>query len=348
MDKKLRHLVAACALVVLVVVGVGAGSVFRKNFNDELARSGLSIGAPTFTGDMTLENGEIISNSTDAVISKTFDDDAAELGDEQVKTSITAGEDANYFRKSWWFYDDGGVLSEMAYMDVSMDDETSNTTDATIQFGVVTNDTLADEMELTGSALTPAADGGLDLGTAGKSFGAIVADGAVDFNSTANIQGALTLQAGLVRTGQEYIINSGGRPGATNGWLTTGSANLMNYTLPASETTTATLVIPVSGLHVGDTITAWKLVGQIESAGNTVEMDGDLRKITTVEAGNSDASVGAITPIDVTADTAVAAAKTGLTEVVAANESFYVLVSATTASSTDIDLQGITVTVTGN
>jgi hypothetical protein len=208
MDKKLRHLVAACALVVLVVVGVGAGSVFRKNFNDELARSGLSIGAPTFTGDMTLENGEIISNSTDAVISKTFDDDAAELGDEQVKTSITAGEDANYFRKSWWFYDDGGVLSEMAYMDVSMDDETSNTTDATIQFGVVTNDTLADEMELTGSALTPAADGGLDLGTAGKSFGAIVADGAVDFNSTANIQGALTLQAALLNAVQDYTTTA--------------------------------------------------------------------------------------------------------------------------------------------
>jgi len=48
------------------------------------------------------------------------------------------------------------------------------------------------------------------------------------------------------------------------------------------------------------------------------------------------------------ADTAVASAKTGLTEVVAANETFYVLVSATTAASTDIDLQGVTVTITEN
>ncbi len=185
--------------------------------------------------------------------------------------------------------------------------------------------------------------------TTGTFSGVLTANGAIDANSTSNFQGAATFQASIIRTAQEFIINSGGRPGSGAGWLTTGTAaNLFNYTLPASKTTTATLVIPVSGIHVGDTITGWKLVGQIESAGNTVLVSGDLRKITTAAGANVDASVGAITRISVTADTAVAQAATGLTEVAAANESFYVLVSATTTASTDIDLQGVTVTVTQN
>ncbi|HUS39468.1 MAG TPA: hypothetical protein VMX74_08460 [Pirellulales bacterium] len=160
--------------------------------------------------------------------------------------------------------------------------------------------------------------------------------------------GSTTFEGAVVRTSQEYLMTGGGYEGTTKGWVTSGTTNIYHYTLPASISTTATLVIPVTGLHVGDTITAWKLVGQIESSGNVVEMDGDLRKITTVAAANTDASVGAITPIHVVADTAVASAKTGLTEVVAANETFYVLVSATTAASTDIDLQGVTVTITEN
>ena len=174
-------------------------------------------------------------------------------------------------------------------------------------------------------------------------------DGTLDANWTANIQGALTLQSSLIRTSQEYIINGGGKPGATKGWVTTGTVvNLFNYTLPASTATTATMVIPISGLHVGDTITGFKLVGQIESAGGIVEMDAALRKLTTVAAATTDALVGAIAPIHVVADTAVASAKTGLAEVVAATETFYVLISATTAASTDIDIQGVTVTVTTN
>ena len=179
--------------------------------------------------------------------------------------------------------------------------------------------------------------------------GATRIDGAIDANSTSNFQGAATFQAAIIRTAQEYSFTAGGRPGTGNGWLTTGSvANLFNYTLPASEATTATLVIPISGLHVGDTITAWKLVGQIESAGAIVELDGDLRKLTVVSTAITDASVGAIVPIHVVADTAIATAKTGLTEVIAADETFYVLLSGTTAGSTDIDILGVTLTVTTN
>ena len=87
-------------------------------------------------------------------------------------------------------------------------------------------------------------------------------------------------------------------------------------------------------------------MGQIESAGNTATLDADLRKLTATAAGNADASVGAITQISVTADTKITTEKTGLTEVTAADESFYVLLTGTTAASTDVDLMSITITVT--
>jgi hypothetical protein len=149
-----------------------------------------------------------------------------------------------------------------------------------------------------------------------------------------------------VRTGVELQLAHGGwKAGATAGWTVAGATNLMEATLAASQTG-STLVIPVVGLKVGDTITAFKIAAQIESAGGAVTLDADLRKLTNAAGDPVDASVGAITQVSVTADTASAASKTGLSEVVAADEWFYILVTATTAASTDIRLLGATVTVT--
>ncbi len=140
-------------------------------------------------------------------------------------------------------------------------------------------------------------------------------------------------------------INTGAKVGATAGWTLGGGAvnTGLTATLGASLTA-ATLVVPIAGLHVGAKITAFSVVGQIESAGNTVTLDADLRKMTTAAGDVTDASVGAITQISKTADYAIADSKTGLSETVAADETFYVLLTGTTGSSTDIALQGITVT----
>lgn len=53
--------------------------------------------------------------------------------------------------------------------------------------------------------------------------------------------------------------------------------------------------------------------------------------------------------MSVTADTILSSAnagKTGLTEVVGSDETFYILITATTAGSTDIALQGAVITIT--
>jgi hypothetical protein len=153
---------------------------------------------------------------------------------------------------------------------------------------------------------------------------------------------------GVVRTGIESIYSlAGAKVGSAAGWVVGAAADIYQATMAASQTG-GKLVIPVGGLKVGDTITAFSVYGQIESAGNTVTLDADLRAQTNVAADPTDASIGAITQVSVTADTAMAASKTALTEVVSASKAYYILVTATTAASTDIRLLGYTITTTSS
>lgn len=176
--------------------------------------------------------------------------------------------------------------------------------------------------------------GGVDITTA-------AGDRAIFFATAANTVELLAYK----HVAAQRVINSHAKIGATSGWAVNAADDLgLLATCPASQTN-STLVMPISGLKVGDKITAFSVVGQIESAGGTVTLDADLRKMTAAAADVADASVGTITQISVTADAIISASKTGLTEVVAADETFYVLLTATTAASTDIALQGVTITI---
>jgi len=156
--------------------------------------------------------------------------------------------------------------------------------------------------------------------------------------------------ATVKRPSQKRIINTGAKIGGTAGWTLGGGAvntGLM-ATLAASQTASK-LVVPVPFLKVGDTITSFHGIGQIESAGNTATLDIDLRKLTSVAADVTDASVGSITQLSVAADTIISstnAGKTDLTEVVGADETFYFVLTGTTAALTDIALQGLAIVVT--
>lgn len=160
----------------------------------------------------------------------------------------------------------------------------------------------------------------------------------------------VTFSSTVIRTGVQYVqtvayakLGSSG-----SGWVIGAADSIQLATLPQSQTT-ENMVIPVTiPLKVGDTITAFSVIGQIESAGGTVTVDADLRKGTAAAGDHTDASVGTITQVSKTADYEINDAKTGLTEIVAANETFYVVILATTAGTTDIAISGITVTVTEN
>ena len=168
-----------------------------------------------------------------------------------------------------------------------------------------------------------------------------------------NFKAGVTLESTVTRPARERAISAAnGRvgsqagfaiPSAHSGFTNTGIAGL-----PASQSGSK-FVIPIEGLTVGDIITAFKVEAQIESAGGAVTLDADLRKVTNVAGDATDASIGAITQVSVTADTKVETAKTlAAAETVAADEQFYVILTGTTAAATDVQLLGITVTTTEN
>lgn len=165
---------------------------------------------------------------------------------------------------------------------------------------------------------------------------------------TINLSGTVTQSGTFSRTGQEFQFGSDAKVGATSGWVVAAATDVGRMaTLPASQSA-STLVVIIDGLRVGDIITGIRVVGQIESAGGTVTLDASLRSLTAAAADLTDAAVtgGGITQVSVTADSIVNATKTGIAETVAANKKYYILITGTTAGSTDIDLMGVSVTVT--
>lgn len=180
---------------------------------------------------------------------------------------------------------------------------------------------------------------------------ALVVDANKDISSLRNVSvSQLTYTGSIIKVGRQYNVPLPGNAnvGATAGWVITGR-NVGSATLPASQTG-STLVVPILGLGIGDQVTAVSCVGQVESGGNAISATMDVRKTTTAAADLTDASIGSDT-VTVSTDTALSDATgqlkvTGLTETVAADEFLYVLITATTAASTDLDFQGLVVTVT--
>lgn len=159
-------------------------------------------------------------------------------------------------------------------------------------------------------------------------------------------------QALMATRTKTLLQQAAAKVGTTAGWVVNAANNLGKLaTLPASQAA-STLVVPVSGLKVGDVITAFHLVGSMQSAGNAGTITADLRVLTAAAAGATDASIGAMAaPLSVTANTIVGvgnAVKAGLTHTVADGESFYVLITATTGVSVTEELQAVAVVVTGS
>ena len=174
------------------------------------------------------------------------------------------------------------------------------------------------------------------------------ADGGLTMGGTLSVTGdtIITTSSSIIRPSQEKVITSGAKIGGTAGGAV-DAANDKNslFSVPASQTA-STIVIKIPDLKIGDTITAFSVYGQLDSAGNAVTVDADLRAQTAVAAANTDASIGAITQISKTADYLINDSKASLSHVVIAGNSYYVICTVTTGATTDVDMLGITVTVT--
>jgi len=176
------------------------------------------------------------------------------------------------------------------------------------------------------------------------------ADNTLVIGGTMTVSGTVTTTGSQVRTGRQIItpICGNAKVGATAGWVITAADDISQGTLPQSQTS-STLVIPVTGLEIGDTITGVSVSGQVESAGGAVTLVMSVRKTVATAAGNTDAELGTDNVGSLTADTLISSANlvvTGLTDVLAEGEAVYVLLTGTTAATTDIALNSIITTVT--
>lgn len=147
------------------------------------------------------------------------------------------------------------------------------------------------------------------------------------------------------RTGQIHKFQSTPKVGATAGWVV-GAANNQGKmaTLPAGQAG-STLVIPIPTLKPGWTIQAWAINGSLQSAGNNCTILGDLRALTANAAGATDASIGvmaaALTVVANTILSVANATKAAIAHVVLAGNSYYMLITSTTAAATTQEIQSI-------
>lgn len=157
---------------------------------------------------------------------------------------------------------------------------------------------------------------------------------------------------GYTYPNKEILVSGYSKVGATAGWVVGAANNLGTLaTLPAGQTN-STLVVPLSGLQFAyaHTINAFFLLGQIDSAGNTATLDASLRRLTSTVSGVTDNLVASITQISVTSDTAIQNSNSQKTlvspETIAEINTYYLLITGTTAAVTSIVLQGVVVLYT--
>jgi hypothetical protein len=152
----------------------------------------------------------------------------------------------------------------------------------------------------------------------------------------------------VTRTTQQYVQTIAqaklGSSGA--GWVLDAADDKSLATLPQSQTAEIVIVPITVPLKIGWTITGWTINGQIDSGGNAATLDGKLYKHTEATAGEATAAIGSgMTQLSKTADYKVVDGESSLTEVVAADESYFLLITGTTGATTDIEIASITMTV---
>ena len=151
------------------------------------------------------------------------------------------------------------------------------------------------------------------------------------------------------RASQVYNYQPTGKVGTTAGWVVGAANNLGKIaTIPAAQTN-STLVLQLPSYKVGQHIRSAFVNGSIQSGGNAGTILVDLRCLTAAAAGATDASLSVMAAaLSVTANTVLSVANTvvpTIDHVVAAGESFYLLLTATTGAAVTEEVQNIGVTV---
>ena len=152
----------------------------------------------------------------------------------------------------------------------------------------------------------------------------------------------------MKRALQTLFKYTAAKVGATAGWVV-GAANDQGKlaTLPASQTN-ATLIVPLDDFETGDQIVGFHVNGSIQSGGGTATLTAALRKLT--RQANGAAAVDSLiqafaAPVSVTANTALGLSNAALVLTtpysVVEGETYYLLLTATTAAGCAAEIQTV-------
>lgn len=160
-------------------------------------------------------NDEYLQNGTDGAWDVGYDESGTALGVLNLVTGSASPADADTIVINFKGEDSSSRSAIFAREKVTTDDITATTLDGSLVWGVVTNGSgitsVTDELVLTGAALYPYANGGLDLGTASYKFGSIYG-GAASFTGACTFTGTTTVNGNFVTTGSSTskgIANTG-------------------------------------------------------------------------------------------------------------------------------------------
>lgn len=158
----------------------------------------------------------------------------------------------------------------------------------------------------------------------------------VTLNSGAGDTVAYTLQDTVPVAAVQLVISGSAKVGTTAGWVVGAANNLGKIATLPKAITAGTLVVQIPRIAVGDRIVGAYLVGSLQGASTkhtTILLD--IRSLTAATAGATDASVSVMAAaLDVQANTVMSKTNTpvaAVSHVVAEGESFYALITATTA-----------------
>jgi len=128
-----------------------------------------------------------------------------------------------------------------------------------------------------------------------------------------------------------------------SGWVHSGNGTI---TL-ANNLSTKIFTIPITGLKKDQKIKGFRILGALGATTNATVVDADLRKVTKGAGAVTDSSIGAITQVSVTTDTALDAEKSGFDERILDDFQYYVKVTGTTGLNVacDIAITGVEVDI---
>jgi len=155
-----------------------------------------------------------------------------------------------------------------------------------------------------------------------------------------------TAEASLVGTPahtKKKVFNAeNSKSGDVGGWSVERADDFSMPLLQASQTG-ATLVLPIE-LEVGQKVVGFYVVGQVESAAETVTLDCAFKKHTAAAADVVTTTIADMTQVSVTADTALTIVNTFTDvrdEVAGESDTYFFVFTGTTGTDTDIALQGV-------